>query len=186
MRGKVFQFLDEVGSKEFIKVLNGITQSNINNSIGIDTNSDTSMPSAKTVLSLINGILSVVERVGSDVDEARRYLNQVLGIVGIGTPNGLVNLRFEFIIGDINQVVNPNKDILYFQHDDPNDTSWVMYVYSDGTWRSVGNIEYDLVNYWSKSDNGLIEALHERAIENLSEINMSNRVNQIFSTIEEK
>ena len=67
------------------------------------------------------------------------------------TVNSLTHLTIETVEGPITGVTNPRTDVMYLQRDDENDTTWMMYIYTEaGEWINIGDTEVDLSNYWSK------------------------------------
>ena len=81
----------------------------------------------------------------------------------------LTHLGIETVVGPIESVVEPKEDMLYFQKDNEEDPTWVLYICKVGEvddastiipvqWIPVGDTAVDLVNYWRKDD---IEAMKE-------------------------
>ncbi len=64
----------------------------------------------------------------------------------------------KFITGNIDEQVpleERDPSVLYFQRDDEDDKTWMIYIWDvDNTkWVCVGDSEIDLSNYWSKDEN---------------------------------
>lgn len=67
-------------------------------------------------------------------------------------------MSIKFITGDIDELVpieERDPTVLYFQRDDEEDKTWMIYIWDvDNTrWVCVGDTEIDLSKYWSKDEN---------------------------------
>ena len=90
--------------------------------------------------------------------------------------NLLKHLKIETVVGPIDSVAEPKEDVLYFQKDNEEDPTWVLYIYNSGEWIPVGDTSIDLVNYWRKDD---IEAMKETiGLENVEPLT-KNEINTI-------
>lgn len=68
------------------------------------------------------------------------------------------HMSIKFITGNIDELVpieERDPTVLYFQRDDEEDKTWMIYIWDvDNTrWVYVGDTEIDLSNYWSKDEN---------------------------------
>ena len=81
---------------------------------------------------------------GKGVDEALKLLSNKV--------DGLTHLHIETVVGEITSVADPDTAALYFQKDNDEDPTWVMYIYKDAKWISIGDTSIDLANYWKKTD----------------------------------
>ena len=66
--------------------------------------------------------------------------------------DGLTHLHIETVVGEITSVADPDTAALYFQKDNEDDPTWVMYIYKDAQWIGIGDTSVDLANYWKKTD----------------------------------
>ena len=81
---------------------------------------------------------------GKGVDEALKLLSNRV--------DGLTHLHIETVVGEITSVADPDTAALYFQKDNEDDPTWVMYIYKDAQWIVIGDTSVDLANYWKKTD----------------------------------
>ena len=81
---------------------------------------------------------------GKGVDEALKLLSDRI--------DGLTHLHIETVVGEITSVADPHTAALYFQKDNDEDPTWVMYIYKDSQWIVIGDTSIDLANYWKKTD----------------------------------
>lgn len=110
-------------------------------------------------------------RVASKITSEYNSEDEVSGVTGkaVATAvkeladkvDGLTHLTITTVIGSINDIETPDKEVLYFQKDDENDKTWSLYVYRedlDDHWVLVGDTSTDLVDYWKKID---VAELHD-------------------------
>lgn len=178
MAGEVYQFLDDLGTREFINVVMEVIGENFDNkvvdSIGSSAESD-KMPSAASVLTLINELNNLIESLCNSVDDANNSVEEL----SIEAINTLSKLNIEMVTGNIEEEVSdPHDNILYFQHDNEEDSTWVIYIYKD-KWISVGETKYDLLKYWKKDD---IDTLRERFYELSIEMLTDDEIKSIVSS----
>ena len=84
--------------------------------------------------------------------------------------DALTHLNIQVVTGSITTVVTPDPAVLYFQRDDENDTTWMLYVYKNSEWINVGDTEVDLSNYWTKDNvDELREALRVHDVETIDD-----------------
>ena len=191
MSNNVYQFLDDLGTQEFIDVVKEIAEENLEKSICTDIDSestDNEMPSAKSVLSLIDQVINVINNTTGEISDVRKSLQDACGycgitVAGIGASNIMEHLKFSFITGDINILVtNPDSSILYFQHDSEDDNTWTMYIYKD-KWLVVGETKYDLLNYWSKDNDEILQEVYNRVIGSIASNNIKTKATSAYTKI---
>ena len=98
--------------------------------------------------------------------------------------NLLKHLKIETVVGPIDSVVEPKEDMLYFQKDNEEDPTWVLYIYNSGKWIPVGDTSIDLVNYWSKDDTEEIKnAIGLENVEPLTKDEINTIVDAAFAKL---
>lgn len=114
------------------------------NATGVATN--------KTEIGKIAGDISdLTTKVGANASGVENVASDITALDEKIT--GLTHLTIDMVIGSIDDVVDPNTDVLYLQKDNDADTTWMLYIYrDDATWVSIGDTAVDLSNYWSKDD----------------------------------
>lgn len=77
--------------------------------------------------------------------------------------------KIQTVTGDINVIVpleDRSTSILYFQRDNEEDTTWMIYIWNadpdlhpdpNGEWICLGDTEIDLSGYWSKDESDVLE-----------------------------
>lgn len=143
-----YQFLDEAGVQSLAQDL--LSKVNIRVAERIVTTVDASsddnhVASAKTMYTMLN-------QAGADVTELEGKVTALTAKV-----NGFTHLTIQTVIGDIDeQVTEPSTSVMYFQKDNEEDKTWVIYIYATvgetPSWVVVGDTSIDLVNYWAKTD----------------------------------
>ena len=96
--------------------------------------------------------------------------------------DALTHLNIQIVTGDISTVGTPDPAVLYFQRDDENDTTWMLYVYTNGEWINVGDTEVDLSNYWTKDNvDELREALRVHDVETIDDDYITSEIDSAFT-----
>lgn len=111
---------------------------------------------AKGILSQVN--TRITERIVTTLDENSDD-NHIASAATV--YKAIVNskrMSVKFITGNIDELVpieNRDPSVLYFQRDDEEDKTWMIYIWDiDNTrWVCVGDTEIDLNKYWSKDEN---------------------------------
>lgn len=111
---------------------------------------------AKGILSQVNSRIN--ERIVTTLDENSDD-NHVASAATV--YKAIINSKhtsIKFITGNIDEQVpleERDPSVLYFQRDDEDDKTWMIYIWDvDNTsWVCVGDTEIDLSNYWSKDEN---------------------------------
>jgi len=177
----VYQFLDDLGTQEFIRVVLEVAEENFDDQMTtvINTNSATDelMPTAKATLTLTRQLENLIQEISdTKLKGARLVLDYMRGREGLQTvfaetqAEALTHLNFVFVTGNISTVTVPRSDQLYLQHDNASDVTWNMYVHDAAKgWICVGESKYDLLNYWSKGEtNSLIERFYTKYIQKIT------------------
>lgn len=138
------------------------------------------------VLNLTKGILAKVngrinERIVNTIDASSddRHVPSAAAVFKAITNSNHTSIKP--VTGDINEQVPEEErstSIIYFQRDNENDKTWMIYIWAvlddrSMGWINVGDTEVDLSNYWSKD---------EASIADLKE---ALGLNQVTSKIEE-
>ena len=124
---------------------------NVSNSVNTDSND----------ISLINTKIDESNIASNDtkllIDDVNKKINSLLSAI-----EDMEHLGINLIIGDINDIPDPKENVLYFQKDNNEDPTWLLYVFSknvQGNWIKIGSIDdIDFSVYWSKDE---IQELYE-------------------------
>ena len=163
MANRPYEFLDDIGTLEFYTVgsdaAEGLFTNRILSSLPSDSVDDDHLLAASTTLSIVQDLLNRLRTMNSTLDDVRtRVIPGMITQIGL---DRLTHLRIEFVTGNIRtEVPDPQSDVLYMQHDNEDDDTWALYVYTaptDGSgggqknWLCVGEYILTLNNYWSKT-----------------------------------
>ncbi len=167
---KVYEFMDEIGTNEFIRTILEIIDLYFDKRlVSADTDeselTNENMYSCKESLSLTTRICQIVDELTGSVNTA---MDMMKSIYGDAIMEGFQRIHGETVIGDITTVENPDSYYIYFQKDSLEDDTWVMYIWNDD-WLPVGETKYDLLNYWnddnlSELKNKIVVAMDERTV----------------------
>ena len=148
-----------------------------------------------TNIATINGKIATIENNvatnTSAIEDANRAITELSAAVSAFT-----HLEIVTVVGSIDSIVEPRQDVLYFQKDNEEDPTWVLYIYkpavvegegeeavetSPAKWIPVGDTSIDLVNYWRKDDiDAMKEALGIKDIVAMTEEEIITAVNTAF------
>lgn len=212
-----YQFLNEQNTQKFAEEL----LKKVNVRIGerivttVDGSStDKTTPSAKAVNTLITALQAQDTALSGRIDGHDTQLSQQgesiaaletsqgkqdgkitaveSGLTELrSTVEGLTHLTIQTVEGPIEEVTNPQTDVLYMQRDNAEDRTWMLYIYqaptaeppAPGTWINVGDTEVDLSNYWSKDDvEEMKTALNLHNAEAIPDEKITAAVNRAFLT----
>ena len=207
MSMETFQFMDTQSLKVFVDALFDKTNIRINERIvtSIDENSnDKHVASAAALNLLMEGLIAadptledrvtindskLVELGGKLANLETKRDNQDTNIGNLEDDldelttltETLTHLTISIVTGAIDTVTTPEKDVLYFQQDDENDNTWMLYIYTDNGWVNVGDTAVDLSGYWNKDDiNELQGALNVHFSEAVDDEDIEAAVNEAF------
>lgn len=175
-----FTFLDEVGIQKLAEALLSKINSRVAERI-VQEISDASDANHVASAALLNSLLkardtlitgnttaagtnkTAIDAVVADVAELKTKVDTNTTNIETASSNiasldekvdAFTHLTIDVVTGSIDDITDPQTDILYFQRDDEQDTTWMLYIYrEDGTWVQIGDTGVDLSGYWSKDDN---------------------------------
>lgn len=190
MQNSIYQFLDDLGTQEFINVLMEVSETILQDKILTDVDDVTSedqMLSSKTVLDLIDAIKEIISNLNSELDNVQGVIADIPTWVSTEYPSALNTLEIEFVTGSIeDKIPDPKSNVLYFQHDDESDNTWVLYIYN-GEWKRIGETKYELLNYWSKDElDDFVEKFYQESIDLLTDDEIKMKTKKAYESIIEK
>lgn len=100
------------------------------------------------------------------------------------TVNNKIHLKFEVVTGEITTTVqSPETNVIYLQRDSDSDNTYVMYVYQDSKWISIGDTTFDSSNFWSKTETSTLkEQLEIPQISSLEEQTIKSAVEAAYNS----
>lgn len=110
------RFINETGLRSLlVNIMNGINTRIAERIVGniSDTSDDNHVPSAKAVYSYVNSMIA---------------------------SSGSTKV-FEYVTGPIENVTNPNTNIIYLQRDNESDKVYTQYIYVNNEFVPIGNAE---------------------------------------------
>jgi len=147
--GKIYEWLDEVGSKELLNIIDGIANDYVTNMVENDTSkpSDSTSFSAAASIALVNGILHKLSEINDKKLDAGRIIYALSQ-----EAKEASKLKMAIYIGKLNDIDNPDPDTLYFHKESLEATDWFLSIYSPKGWLTVGDLNNDLTRYWNKTE----------------------------------
>lgn len=137
-----YEFVDEVSLDKFYDVdneqLDEYIQKFITQDIYTTPDPRGVMPSSKAILDLLNELQSSVDELNDKFNQLWLYVDP--GLMDYYHSFGLIG-RIEIITGSIKQVKNPNRDVLYVQHNDRTNKHYTVYIWTGTDWITVNSIE---------------------------------------------
>ena len=151
MATPIYHLLDDLGSQEFMRVVLALVDEDFSNHtvhvVNGSNKPDDKAPTAKAALALADGVGNLANTIiKAKSDAARAEINEIHEEI-----LAYMHLTFTMVTGPITQITNPKNNVIYLQHDNTTDITWVMYIYS-GEWIAIGNFERDFAMYWSKDE----------------------------------
>ena len=173
LEGKIEQVKSDVGDNLSADI-NSLRDRIENNKLNVNKNNDSivnlsnSVNSNAVSISLNNTKINDVNNSNNSNSSFINSINTLIDTLNAKVA-ALTHLGIETVVGPIDSVAEPKEDMLYFQKDNEEDPTWVLYICKVGEaddistiipvqWIPVGDTAVDLVNYWRKDD---IEAMKE-------------------------
>ena len=159
IEGKIEQVKSDVGDNLSADI-NSLKDRIENNKLNVNKNNDNIVNISNSVNS--NAVsISLNNTKINDVNDSNNsnssFINSINTLIDELSSKvaALTHLGIETVVGPIESVVEPKEDMLYFQKDNEEDPTWVLYIYVeniDNHWIKIGGVDIDLSNYWSKDD----------------------------------
>ena len=193
MSSSVYNYLDDYGTQKFINIIMQVIEENMLTTFTDDMRhpDDDHIPTSSTALEFVNDSIDpAIQETNDKISEVREVISRLSDRVTLNMIRSeamsdvLTHLSTQFVMGPINQITKPKETILYFQHDNINDKSWAMYIYTQGEWKIIGETKLDLVNYWSDNETDeLAGRFYEHSMQPMTEEEIRGKTEEIFNVI---
>ena len=203
-----FQFMDKKSISLLVNELINKSNIRLNERIVKELNANSSNKqalSAKALYKLLSGLNEVDGDITSRLDdilatlednaESIRTINEEQVVqdgkladieTNMQNAENLIgtfkHLTIETVTGSLDSITEPNNTVLYFQRDNEDDTTWMLYIHNDELgWINIGDTELDLSHIWSKDDiEEMKEALNLHDVEPISDVDINDIIETVF------
>lgn len=104
---------------------------------------------------------AIIDGAEDGTEAANKYTDEKIAEV-VESILGINNWSYVAITGPLPE--DPDPKTIYLQRDDEDDPTYIMKIYSNGTWIDIGDTSIDLLDYWAKDNiEGLTDALVNNA-----------------------
>ena len=104
---------------------------------------------------------AIIDGAEDGTEAANKYTDEKIAEV-VESILGINNWSYVAITGPLPE--DPDTKTIYLQRDDEDDPTYIMKIYSNGTWIDIGDTSIDLLDYWAKDNiEGLTDALVNNA-----------------------